>query len=160
MFKLLLTCFTLTATLYSYSQDSTLVTFPIVRLLRMDSTNYITNKDLKENTNTIFINFSPTCDHCQRTIADILKHIEKFKGTQVVFTSFESFNALRKFYTDNYLDKYPSVFIGQEQRLELTKQLKYSSFPCSVIFDNTNRWIRTIEGEAKAKEYLRILHLK
>ncbi len=133
------------------------VVFPTFSLLKMDSTSYLTNADLAENKNTIFINFSPTCEHCQRTINSILVNISKFEETQFVLSSFEDFSTIRKFYFNYFLNSFTNVFIGQELNYSLTSQIRYSSFPCLVIFDKTKTWKKTIPGEVSAKDLLKIL---
>jgi thiol-disulfide isomerase/thioredoxin len=136
------------------------IPFPKFSLLKMDSTTYLTNKDLGEKKNTVFINFSPTCDHCQRTIKSILDNIQKFKETQFVLTSFEDFASIRKFYFDNMLNSFSNVFIGQEKGGLLTSQIKYTAFPCAVLFDKNKTWIKKIEGETNAKVLLKALKIK
>lgn len=143
-----------------FSAEKNKISFPILSILKMDSISYITNKDLKDSTNTVFINFSPTCDHCERTIKSILQNILKFKQTQFVLTSFEEFGTLRKFYFDNGLSSFSNVFLGQEIEYSLTKQIKYSSFPCMVLFDSHQQYIKTIDEESNAKALLKVLKIK
>ena len=133
------------------------VVFPTFFLLKMDSISFLTNADLAENKNTIFINFSPTCEHCQRTINSILVNISKFEDTQFVLSSFEEFSTIRRFYFNYFLNSFSNVFIGQELNYSLTNQIRYSSFPCLVIFDKNKTWKKTIPGEVNAKELLKIL---
>lgn len=140
--------------------DKQTILFPEVKLLKMDSTHLLTNSNLEANYNTIFINFSPTCEHCQQTIKSILNNISKFKETQFVLSSFEEFASIRKFYFDYFLDNYKNVHIGQEIDYNLTKQIKYASFPSLVIFDKNNNWVKTIGRETNAKTLLQILKIK
>jgi thiol-disulfide isomerase/thioredoxin len=126
----------------------------------MDSTTYLTNKDLKDSVNIVFINFSPNCDHCERTIKSILENIQKFPQTQFVLTSFEAFENIRKFYFDNGLNSFANIFIGQEIEYNMTKQLKYSSFPCLLLFDKNKQYIKTIDEETNAKTILKALKIK
>lgn len=144
----------------SFAQKEKTISFPSFSLLKIDSASLLTNKDLNEKYNTVFINFSPTCEHCQRTIKSILDNIQKFPETQFVLSSFEDFSAIRKFYFDNMLNSFPTVFIGQEKDYSLTKQIKYSSFPCLVLFDKNNKWIKTIDAESNAKTLLKALKIK
>lgn len=143
----------------TFAGDNSIL-FPEFSLLKMDSTSYLTNKDLKDSVNTVFINFSPTCDHCERTIKSILANISKFTETQFVLSSFEDFSAIRKFYFDNGLSSFTTVFIGQETDYSLTKQIKYSSFPCLIIFDKYKKYLKKIDQESNAKEILKALKLK
>lgn len=136
------------------------IVFPKIHLLKMDSSSYLTNKDLKEGKNTVFINFSPTCEHCQRTIESILTNISKFKETQFVLTSFEPFSDMRKFYFDEMLSSFTNVFIGQEKYNELTSQLKYTSFPCLIIFDKDKNFMKKIDEETDAKALLKAMKIK
>ncbi|MCC6583240.1 MAG: hypothetical protein IT271_06025 [Chitinophagales bacterium] len=136
------------------------INFPTFSLLKVDSSNYLTNKDLKDSVNTVFINFSPTCDHCERTIKSILSNITKFTETQFVLSSFEDFASIRKFYFDNGLNSFTNVFIGQETDYSLTSQIKYTSFPCLIFFDKDKKYIKKIEQESNAKEILKALNIK
>jgi len=144
----------------SFAQEKAVIIFPELNILKMDSVNYITNKDLKDSMNTVFVNFSPTCDHCERTIKSILQNIQKFRQTQFILTSFESLSSIRKFYFDNGLNSFADVFVGQEIDYSLTKQIKYSSFPCLVFFDQSKHYIKTIDEETNAKEILKVLKIK
>ncbi len=155
----LLIIFTFTSITSIVSQNNS-ISFPVLSILKMDSTSFLTNKDLAENVNTVFINFSPSCDHCERTIKNILENIRKFRETQFVLTSFESFASIRKFYFDNGLNSFSTVFIGQEIDNSLTRQIKYSSFPCLVLFDMNKKHIKTIDKESNAKELLKALKIK
>ena len=141
------------------AEDKNLL-FPTFKLLKMDSSTYLTNQDIADNKNTIFINFSPTCDHCERTIKSILDNITKFSETQFILTSFESFSSIRKFYFDYSLHTYSSVYIVQESDYSLTKQIQYSSFPCLIIFDKQQKFIKKIEEESNAKTLLKVLNIK
>lgn len=133
--------------------------FPVFKLLKMDSISYLSNNDLPENKNTVFINFSPTCEHCQRTIKSILENIAKFKETQFVLTSFEAFESLQRFYFNYGLSSFTNVYLGQETDYTLTRQLTYSSFPCTVLFNKNKIYLKKIEGETNAKTLLKVLKL-
>lgn len=141
------------------AEDKNLL-FPTFKLLKMDSSTYLTNQDIADNKNTIFINFSPTCDHCERTIKSILDNITKFSETQFILTSFESFSSIRKFYFDYSLHTYSSVYIVQESDYSLTKQIQYSSFPCLILFDKQQKFIKKIDEESNAKTLLKVLNIK
>lgn len=142
-----------------YSEDINKIEYPTINLLKMDSTTFLSNQDLKKNYNTVFINFSPTCEHCQRTIESILNNYNKFKETQFVLTSFEEFYTIRQFYFDYNLNLYSNIFIGQEIDYSLTKQIKYSSFPCLVVFNQQQQYVNTIDRETNAKVLLKTLNL-
>ncbi len=149
----------MTFTSSAFAQKNEQIPFPSFRLLKMDSLSYLTNNDIAEHKNTVFINFSPTCEHCQRTIKSILDNIVKFTETQFILTSFEEFSTIRKFYFDNGLNSFSSVFIGQETDYSLTRQIKYSSFPCLVLFNRDNTYLKTIDEESNAKMLLKALKL-
>lgn len=136
------------------------IKFPVFTLLKMDSISTLSNTDISLQKNTIFINFSPTCDHCERTIKSILENINKFTETQIILSSFEDFGLIRKFYFDNGLSSFTNVFVGQEIDYNLTKQIKYSSFPCIIIFDKNQQFIKKIDEETNAKYLLKVLHIK
>lgn len=144
---------------FSFSKGNEPIAFPVFKLLKMDSSSYLTHKDLKDSVNTVFVNFSPSCDHCERTIESILLNIQKFSNTQFVLTSFETFSNIRKFYFDKGLNSFTNVFIGYEYDFTLTRQVKYSSFPCLVLFDKNKQYIKTINEESNAKALLKALKI-
>lgn len=136
------------------------IKFPIIQLLKIDSSSILTNDEIEDNKKTVFINFSPTCDHCQRTIKSILDNIFKFTNTQFILSSFESLKSIRQFYFDYGLSSYTTVFIGQEIDYTLTKQIQYSSFPCLILFDENKQYIKKIDEESDVKKLLKALHIK
>ena len=142
-----------------FSQENKTIPFPDFSILKMDSTSFYTNKELKDSLNTVFINFSPNCDHCERTIKSILQNLQKITNTQFVLTSFENFSSILKFYTDNKIETYSNIYMGQEIDFNLTKQIKYSSFPCLVFFDMNKKYIKTIKEESNAKAVLKALKI-
>lgn len=97
-----------------FSQENNIIPFPIYRILKMDSSTFYSNKDLNDSLNTVFINFSPDCDHCERTIKNILQNRQKITNTQFVLTSFEDFNSIYKFYTENKINTFSNIYLGQE----------------------------------------------
>jgi hypothetical protein len=162
MKKMNILCFTFLALLLAtaYAGESNDIKYPELQLLKMDSMSYLQNADLNDNYNTVFINFSPACDHCRNTIQSILSNLSKFSETQFVLTSYEEFASIRKFYFENFLDGYKHIHIGQETDFSLTRQIHYASFPSLVIFDKHKTWIKTINGESNAKSLLKILKIK
>lgn len=141
-------------------QNKTTIVFPKFKLLAMDSASFIENQQLKDSINTVFVNFSPQCDHCERTIKSIISNLTKFKNTQFVFTSFEEFSTIRKFYLDNALYSYTNIFVGQELNYELTKQIQYAGFPSVIMFDAHKNWVKSIHEETNAKAILKALKIK
>ncbi len=142
------------------AKDNQPILFPNFSLLKMDSTTYLTNKDLKDSMNTIFINFSPNCDHCQRTIKSILDNIQQIKNTQFVLGSFEDFGEIRKFYFDYGIYNYANIYLAQEIDFTLSRQIQYSSFPCLVVFDDHKNWVKKIAQESNVKSILKLLKIK
>jgi hypothetical protein len=136
------------------------IPFPTFKLLAMDSISFVENNELNDTLITLFINFSPECDHCERTIKSILDNMSKFQQTQIVLTSFEPFDKIRKFYLDNSLYAYKNLFVGQEIDYQLTKQIHYAGFPSVVMFDKNKQWIKSIHEETNSKTILKSLKLK
>lgn len=131
------------------------IPFPEIKLMQLDSVQQYDNSILKKDYRTVFINFSPTCDHCQRTIESILKNIARFPQTQFVLTSFDSMEAIRTFYFNYNLSAYTNVYVGQEIAYSMTKQLKYAGFPSVVLFDQSGKWLHSVHEVTNAKNILK-----
>ena len=144
----------------NFAKDDKPILFPTFSLLTMDSISLLTNAAIKDSVNTVFINFSPTCDHCQRTIRSILDNISQFTNTQFVLSSFDEFPVIQKFYFEYGLNSFKNVFVGQETDFTLTKQLQFATFPSLVLFDSNKKWIKKIGQESNAKTLLKTLKIK
>ena len=56
-----------------------------------------TYKQLKSNTATVLIYFSPTCDHCKEFTKELLTHQKELLNKQIVMVGYEPVAEVKKF---------------------------------------------------------------
>lgn len=92
-------------------------TIPPYRILTTDSI-YLTPGNLKNNQPVMVIYFAPDCSHCRHLMAEMKPVMKDFKRIQVVMVTFvdphQQFRAIKDFYKDFELKKYPNFTVGTE----------------------------------------------
>ena len=115
------------------------------------------NKDLKENTATVFLYFSSDCEYCQSEAAKIQENIDKFENVQLVFISFEKPKKIRAFATKYKLDSYDNVHFLSDSKASFATSFDVKSLPCLVIYDKDQKLIEKINGQTKVETLLKKL---
>jgi len=73
-----------------------------------------TSKELKADKELMLVYFSPTCEHCQAFITDLLKNTEQLKDVQIVMISYLPIEEIKKFESDFKLSQYSNIKVGTE----------------------------------------------
>lgn len=73
-----------------------------------------TYKELKKNTPTVLIYFSPTCDHCKEFTKELIKQDKQLKDKQIVMVGYESIKEMKKFDSSFHITAKPNFKIGTE----------------------------------------------
>jgi thioredoxin-related protein len=98
-----------------------------------------TSKDLKADKQLMLIYFSPTCEHCQTFITDLLKNIEQLKNMQIVMISYLPIQEITKFETDFKLSQYTNIKVGTEGYSFIVQHwYNIQRFPFTALFNNKN----------------------
>jgi thiol-disulfide isomerase/thioredoxin len=116
-------------------QKSIPKTFPVFNLQLADSIHF-NSSSLKKNEPTLLIYFSPTCDHCQVYINEILKNMQNFKNYNIVLVTYVDISEVKKFETDYQLKKYPNIISGTEGT-NFTVRYFYNvvTFPFTALYN-------------------------
>src|ERR1700710_2655428 len=92
------------------------LTIPPYHILTTDSV-YVTPANLKKNKPVVIIYFSPDCGHCQHMMKEMKPKMKEFGDAQIVMITFmdpSMLIAVKTFYQDFGLKKYPNFIVGTE----------------------------------------------
>ncbi len=85
---------------------------PAFTLLLSDSVTYINTQNIPIGKPVVLFYFSPKCPYCRAEMSDIVKDITLLKNLEIyVFTNW-SFSAMKQFYDEYQLNKYPNLKVG------------------------------------------------
>ncbi len=113
-----------------------------------DSTKF-TREDLQKNKSTVFIMFSPDCEHCQHETKALIENIDKFKKAQIVMVEYLSFEQMVKFYKDYKIENYPNIIMGRDAKFFLPIFFKVESLPAIYVYDKKGKFKKAFSGSVK-----------
>ncbi|GAA4304415.1 peroxiredoxin family protein [Compostibacter hankyongensis] len=119
-----------------------------------------TNQDVQKRTPTAIILFSVDCEHCMHETEDIVKNIQKFKGTQIIMITPFRYNEMTAFYRGYGIQKYPLIHMGSDSTRRLNFFYDMRNYPGIYIYNRHNKIVFHHEGTAPVDTLLHYLHEK
>ena len=135
-------------------------TIPPFRLLKLDSTTYLTKDDIKKHHLTIVMFFSPDCDHCKHQTESILADYADFSDIEIVMATYQPFSEMKEFYTSYHLADHPNIKIGRDEKFFLAPFYKIRNLPYLALYDKKGNLITTFEGTQKVENILKAFQKK
>lgn len=129
-----------------YLRFPTLPQFTIYKA--SDSTTF-TREDLKKRKPTVFIIFSPDCEHCQHETEALIANIDKFKNAQIVMVEYLSYDEMKKFYINYKIENYPNITMGRDAKFFLPVFFKVESLPAIYVYDKKGNFKQSFSGSVK-----------
>lgn len=116
-----------------------------------------TYNELKKNTPTIIIYFSPTCDHCKNFTTALMKHEKELRHKQIVMVTYLPVSELKPFDSTYHLSSKPFIKAGTEgYSFIVQKFYKVGPFPFVALYDKNMKLVKTLtpsdEPDVLAKE--------
>jgi len=123
------------------------------RILTTDSV-YVTPKNLKKHKPVMIIYFAPDCSHCQHLMMEMKPKMNELKNVQVVMITFvEQLQAIKVFYRDFDLAKYPNFIVGTEGYSYLVqKYYNIRSTPYIALYNKNGKLVNSYEKPPKMDE--------
>lgn len=110
-----------------------------------DSTMF-SRDDLNKKKATIFMIFSPDCEHCQHETEALIANIDKFKNAQIVMVEYLSHEQMVKFYKDYKIENYPNIIMGRDPKYFLPLFFKVESLPSIYVYDKKGKFKQAFSG--------------
>ncbi len=130
---------------------------PQFSILQPDSVTWFTKNDLKSGRKSMIMLFSPDCDHCKKQTDIIVDNIDKLKELEIVMTTFQTVEKMRRFYEKYGLAKYPNIHVGRDVRYFFGPFYRFRYSPFLAIYDEREQLIKVYEGGAKRDRLLEVL---
>lgn len=116
-----------------------------------------TYKQLKPNTATVLIYFSPTCDHCKEFTKELLTHQKELLNKQIVMVGYEPVAEVKKFDSIYHVSSKPNFKIGTEgYTFIVQKYYGIQRFPFVAMYNKQMKLVKTVpfvtEPEEVSKE--------
>lgn len=153
MRKLFFIAFLFLAAQNAFSQaDSTLpiyLRFPVIpqfAIYKASDSTVFTREDLSKKKPTVFIIFSPDCEHCQHETEALIANIDKFKNAQIVMVEYLSHEQMVKFYNDYKIVNYPNIIMGRDTKYYLPVFFKVVSLPSIYVYDKNGKFKQAFSG--------------
>ncbi|HEV2354652.1 MAG TPA: thioredoxin fold domain-containing protein [Puia sp.] len=135
-------------------------TIPPFRLLKLDSSSYLTKADLRKNRKTIVMFFSPDCEHCKHQTENILADFKDFKDIEIVMATYQPFSEMREFNERYRIYEHPNILIGRDEKFVLPPFYRIQNLPYLALYDKKGKLITTFEGTQKAETLLKAFESK
>ena len=156
MRKIFISVITLFTVLQAFSQaDSTkpiylrFPTLPQFTIYKASDSTTFTRDDLQKRKQTIFIIFSPDCEHCQHETEALIANIDKFKDVQIVMVEYLAYEEMKKFYINYKIENYPNITMGRDAKFFLPIFFKVESLPAIYVYDKKGNFKQAFSGSVK-----------
>ena len=137
----------------SYSQlDSTMpvyLRFPVIpqfTIYKAADSSAFKRENLFKKKPTVFIIFSPDCEHCQKETDSLIAHINLFHNAQIVMTTYMAHDLMVKFYQDYKIAKHHEIIMGRDAKFFFPIFFKVQSLPAIYVYDKKGKFKKAFEG--------------
>ena len=124
-------------------------TIPQFTIYKASDSTTFTREDLKKRKPTVFIIFSPDCEHCQHETEALIANIDKFKDAQIVMVEYLAYDEMKKFYTNYKIENYPNITMGRDAKFFLPIFFKVESLPAIYVYDKKGNFKQSFSGSVK-----------
>jgi len=129
-------------------------TIPEFTVYKAPDSTAFTRNDLHKKKNTIFIIFSPDCEHCQRETEMLTENIEKFKNTQIVMVTYSPWEEMIAFYHHYKIADYPQITMARDTKFFFPVFFKVRNLPSIFVYDKKGNLKKSFEGDVKPETIL------
>lgn len=135
-----------------YEQDLKLPSFDI-RLL--DSTTIFNTGKINKGKPTVFILFSPDCDHCAILAKEVKDSAEAFLDVNLFMLSPPMpLYEIKKFAFINGIAHKSNIVVGQDINFFFGSFFQASTVPFVVLYNKDKKWVKTLKAAKNVSEIL------
>jgi len=118
-----------------------------------------TRANLKAGLTTFVFFFSPDCEHCQQEAQWIAAEFPQFKGSQLIFVTWEDDAASILEFKKKYLEKAgaPPIHFVQDSDYNIDNFFGESQAPCVYVYDHNNKFVKAFREETAAKNLYNLI---
>ena len=133
-------------TVFSQSNKTGIAPFKITLA---DGKSY-TYSQLKKNTLTVLIYFSPTCEHCKEFTSELLRHEDQLSNKQIVMVTYMPIADVKTFDSMYHLASKPLFKVGTEgYTFIVQKYYNVQRFPFIILYDKQMKLVKILPTTEK-----------
>jgi len=129
-------------------------TIPQFTVFKAPDSTAFTRNDLHKKENTIFVIFSPDCEHCQHETQMLTQNISRFKNTQFVMITYLPYEEMTRFYKDYKIADYPQITMARDTKFFFPVFFRVRNLPSIFIYDKLGKLKKSFEGDVKPETLL------
>ncbi len=114
----------------------------------LDST-YLNTKNIKTGKPSVFFIFSAYCPHCKSQLLSMLDNMDKLNETQIYMIAQEPLSAIREYYKNANLVKFPNIKMGIDTSGFLGEYMHVKGIPYLALFDKEKKLLKAYLGPTK-----------
>ncbi len=136
---------------FCFSQVDTLPVFkrfpyiPEFSINKAPDSSVFTREKLKRKP-SVFIIFSPDCEHCQIETAGLLLNINKLGKTQIIMVTYLPYEEMIKFYKEYKIANYPVITMGRDAKFFFPIFFRVRNLPSIFVYDKEGKLKESFEG--------------
>jgi len=133
-------------------------TFPSLHFLSIDSTTVLNTSGVLFGKSTLFIYYSPDCEHCQQLVEGVKENMRLLANTNIYLISPMPIEELKAFYATFHLYNYKNITEGMDFKYEFFNYFQTISFPSVSIYDTKKRLVKLFRQPVKIEDILAAIH--
>jgi len=133
---------------------------PAFNLLSTDSSKVFNTYNIQPGRPTVFIYFSPECDHCQQSIKDLAAHADSLNDATIYLATFTPLWELSEFIVNYKLQDFKNWRFGKDYQYFFPLYYGTRSVPFMVVYDKNKKLVAGKEGGFKTSELIQLIHQK
>jgi thiol-disulfide isomerase/thioredoxin len=128
---------------------------PAFSMLLIDSSTWIHSQNIPIGKPTVLFYFSPYCHYCIAQTKTITENIDKLKNIQFYFISYFPLSAVKNFYQEYQLAKYPNITAGLDSSNFVNNYFEIPAFPYLAIYGNDKKLNKTFVGSIYSSQLIK-----
>jgi len=120
---------------------------PEFTLSNVDGSGCLKSSDVRKGKSSIFIYFSPDCEHCQNVTKKIVSNIDRLRSCNIYWVSSDTTAAVKTFSTNNHLDMLSNVFVGMDNKYSFYIKYLPPGTPYIMVYNKERKLVRVYSGE-------------
>ena len=116
-----------------------------------------TRENLQKKKPSVFIIFSPDCDHCQNETKALTANIKKFKDAQIIMIEYLPYDTMMRFYHDYKIADHPQIVMGRDNKFFFPLFFDVKSLPAIYVYDKKGKFKQAFSGSVKIDKIVEAL---
>jgi len=127
---------------------ASIASLPMFKIRSIDGSMYIATSNITSGKSSVFIYFSPDCEHCIQETQAIRRSINDLKSANIFMITNDTSMATSQFYKSMHLDTIQNIFVGNDDNYSFYKVFLPSTTPYIVIYDKNKELRKIYKGFA------------